>query len=89
MHRRQLQVVQKVEVKVRQVVHVFQPRRFIGLAKTGVLRNNQVIALCQCFHEGLDHGCTIGTVQINHGCALALAANAHPAFFEGDEGFLK
>ena len=89
MHRRQLQVVQKVEVKVRQVVHVFQPRRFIGLAKTGVLGNDQVVTLCQGFHEGLDHGGTVGTVQIDHGYALAFAANAHPAFFEGDEGFLK
>ena len=86
MHRRQLQVVQQVEVKVGHVVHVFQPWRFIGLAKPRVLGDDQVVFFGQSLHEGLDHGRAIGAVQINHRRALAFAANAHPAIIEGDEG---
>src|SRR6058998_2516782 len=85
MHAAKLEALEKVEIKIREIVHILEPPGLVGCAETRMLGNEHVEALRELLHERQDRRRPARPVEVEERLARAAAAQVEPAAVDLDE----
>src|SRR6185503_15974509 len=78
-HAAKVEALEKIEVKIRQIVDVLEPLGLVGCAETRVLGDEHIEVLGELLHERHDRRRPVRPVQIKEGLARSTAAEVDPA----------